>query len=360
MILAGLFVLAPGHRLAWSAEYEDSDGLVLDTSPGEPRLSLHGYADLQYGGDSSDLGGAFVQNELSVFLRATTEDERWTAFTEVEFDHIGGEVFLSDRGGNETEVEMEAGWIEFRHKDRFRLRGGKLLLPQYWQSNHYPNLTMSALAPLMSGNIFPKSVVAIQASGDWWNENERGVGYSLFLGAGAKTALQELAQDDRFVAGARLSFRMAGREKPDWIDTLDVSFSALVGENDVHDSELILGVDTQIRLGRLELLAEFAHGKIPRLDDGGLPELFPENGDTTGLYVQAAYRLSPKWHVFYRFDFVDFNSGYTTPRDEARHTAGVNFRPRANVSLKLEVFHSEPEGPRDFYDGFASSIVFNF
>lgn len=360
VLLAGIVVLGGMPCRAWAGEEEDLDALALETSGGAERLSVHGYADLQYGGDSREHGGSFIQNELSVFVRATTKDERWTAFSEIEFDRIDGKVYLTDRGGKSIEVEMETGWVEFRDSDRFRLRGGKLLLPQYWQSNHYPNLTMSTLAPLMSGNVFPKSIVALQASGDWWNSSGRGVGYALFAGGGANTALMELEQNDNMAAGGRLTFRLAGREGPAWLDTLDFSISALASENDLDQGELIVGLDSQIRVGRLEILAEFARSSLPRVDSSLRSRLDEEAGDTVGAYVQAAYRIAEKWHGFYRYDYLDFNDGLPTLRDETRHTIGANFRPRPNVSLKVELFHSEPEKPRDAYDGVAASVVFNF
>lgn len=340
-------------------ETDALDALIADSN-GPKHLTIHGYADLLVAGDSRDEGRSFVQNELSIFLRATTRDEKWTAFTEVEFDHIEGDEYLTDRGGKAFELEMETGWVEHRHSDRFRLRAGKLLLPQYWQANHYPNLTMSTLAPLMSGNVFPKYIVALQTSGDWWTANERGIGYTLFLGRSAKTALVELDQNDNLAGGGRLTFRLAGKNKPARLDTFDVSFSALASENAQNQDELILGADIQIRLSRLELLAEFAQGSLVRFDES-LRSRFPQDkGDTVGLYVQAAYRLSPKWHAYYRYDYLDLNDGSPTPRDETRHTLGANFRPRPFVSLKLEVFRSEPESPRDPYDGVSGSVVFNF
>lgn len=39
------------------------------------RLSVHGYADFQFGADSREDSGSFIQNELSLFLRAQSPDE---------------------------------------------------------------------------------------------------------------------------------------------------------------------------------------------------------------------------------------------------------------------------------------------
>ncbi|HBJ75862.1 MAG TPA: hypothetical protein DDY86_10330, partial [Syntrophaceae bacterium] len=357
---SGILLLAGACAMLGYCAMARADGGPLPEVDAPDRLSIHGYADFQYGGDSRDEGGSFIQNELSIFLRATTRDERWTVFSEIEFDRIDGDGFLTDRGGKSVELEVETAWAEYRHNDLLRLRAGKLLLPQYWQTYHYPNLTMSTLAPLMSGNVFPKSILALQASGDWWNADDRGVSYAVFAGHGGDTARVELEQNDNIAAGGRLTLRLAGSNKPAWLDTLDLSISGLAGRDDDGKGELILGLDAQIRLGRLEILSELARGSRPRHRGDLLARLQGASGDTLGFYLQAAYRVAPKWHVFYRFDHLDLNDEARSPRDESRHTFGVNFRPRPKVSLKLEVFQSDPEGGREDYAGLGGSVVFNF
>jgi hypothetical protein len=324
------------------------------------RFSVHGYADIQFGADSREDSGSFIQNEVSLFLRAQSPDERWTLFSELEFDRIDGDDFLTDRGGSSMEVEFETAWAEFRHSDRLKIRGGKLLLPQYWQTFHYPNLTMSTLAPLMSGNVFPKSINAVQVSGDRWSGDDRGVGYAVFAGHGGDTARVELEQNDGFAVGGRLTLRLAGANGPAWLDTFDFSISGLASDDSHGRDEFVLGFDTQIRAGRLEILSEFAAGTKAR-DHGDLRDrLQGASGDTLGFYLQAAWRIAPKWHLFYRYDYLDLNDEAVAERDESRHTFGVNFRPRPRISLKLEGFHSDPEGNREDYEGIAGSIVVNF
>lgn len=324
------------------------------------RLSIHGYYDFQYIDADNDVVGSFIQNELSIFLRSTTEDERWTIFGELEFERIDGNDYVVGEGDESGELEIETAWLEYRHSDRFRVRGGKLLLPQYWQTYHYPNLTLSTLAPLMVGNVFPKSIVALQAAGDWWTANERGISYALYAGNGGDGEAHEVDQNDNKAVGGRLTLRLAGKHRPAWLDTLDFSVSGNYGDNDRGQSEGILGLDTQIRVGRFELLSELARGNQPRYYATGFPFFTERSGESLGFYVQPAYRLSPEWHVFYRYDYLDLNSGAWTPLDGERHTAGVNFRPEPNISLKLEFFHGEPEGPGADYNGLAGSVVFNF
>ena len=194
-------------------------------------------------------------------------------------------------------MEIETAWLEYRHADWLRARAGKLLLPQYWQTYHYPNLTLSTLPPLMVGNVFPKSIVALQLAGDWWTRNERGISYALYVGNGGNAEHGELDTNDNKAIGGRLTLRLAGRNRPAWLDTLDVSVSGYYGDDEDGRSESILGVDTQIRIGRGAPGGTGpwhpgpAHSRIL-----GFP--WYDSGDALGYYVQPAYRLAPQWHLF--------------------------------------------------------------
>jgi len=325
----------------------------------QDRLSIHGYYDFQYIDADSEVLGSFIQNELSIFLRSTTDDERWTIFGELEFERIDGNDYLASRGSESGEIEVETAWLEYRHNDRLRIRAGKLLLPQYWQTYHYPNLTLSSVPPLMVGNVFPKSIDALQLSGDWWIANERGISYTLYGGNGGDANRFGLDRNENKALGGRLTFHLAGKNKPAWLDTLDFSLSAFLGDDDNGLGETILGADAQIRMGRVELLTELAHSNQARRTHTFFHPLHRRDGESLGFYVQPSYRLSPKWHAFYRYDYLDLDDEGWTPYDEARHTLGLNFRPQPNISLKLEFFHGEPEDQEDF-NGLASSVVFNF
>ena len=329
-------------------------------SEARDRLSLHGYYDFQYINADNEVIGSFIQNELSIFLRSTTEDERWTIFGELEFERVDGNDYVRGFEGESEDHEIETAWLEYRHADWLRVRGGKLLLPQYWQTYHYPNLTLSTLPPLMVGNVFPKSIVAVQLSGDWWSPNGWGVSYALYGGNGGEGDRRELDENENKAVGSRLTLRLAGKNRPEWLDTLDVSVSGYLGDDEYGRGESILGVDTQIRVGRAELQAEFAQGNQSRYTRRFLPWLRDDAGDALGFYVQPAYQLAPQWHLFYRFDYLDLDDKRWTAFDEQRHTLGVNYRPRPNISLKLEFFHGEPEDHGEDFNGLASSVVFNF
>ena len=142
------------------------------------------------------------------------------------------------------------------------------------------------------------------------------------------------------------------------VDTFDLSISGYTGRDENDDNENVLGSDAQIRIGAFELLSELALGDQVVDTPAGSSEPM-ERSDTHGFYIQAAYRVAPMWHLFYRFDDLQLLSG-DGEFDSDQHTLGVNFRPRPNISLKLELFHAIFDGRDESFNGLASSIVYNF
>lgn len=318
-------------------------------------ISLHGYDDFQYIATDSSVADSFVQNELAIFLRHASEDEKWTFFSELEFELSDDGSFFFEEYDDESEFEVETAWIEYHVRDGFKMRAGKHLLPQYWQTYHYPNLTLSTRPPAMVGRIFPKNIIGVQTRGDFWFPSERGLSYVAYLGNGGDTDISEIDTNENKAIGGRLTAHLASGKR---IDTFDLSVSGYSGKDENDEAEDIFGFDAQIRIGKFELLSEFAFGNqvVDAPENSGV---LMARSDTEGYYVQAAYQIAPRWHMFYRFDKLELFSG-DGDFDSEQHTLGANFRPRPNLSLKLELFHALLEGENDRFNGLATSIVYNF
>lgn len=319
------------------------------------QVSLHGYNEFQYLAANSSIVDSFVQNELAVFLRHASEDEKWTFFSELEFELFDDNSFFLGEHNDESEFEVETVWLEYHVRDELRLRAGKHLLPQYWQTYHYPNLTLSTRPPAMVGEIFPKDLIGVQARGDFWFQNERGISYVAYLGNGGDTEISEIDTNENKAIGGRLTVHLASGEH---FETFDLSMSGYTGRDENDEHEDVFGFDTQIRIGKFELLSEVAFGNqfVDAPESSGVSMA---RSDTSGFYVQAAYQVAATWHLFYRFDELELFSG-DGDLDSEQHTLGVNFRPRPYLSLKLELFHAIFEGQDDSFNGLATSVVYNF
>lgn len=321
------------------------------------RLSLNGYFDFQYIIADNNASDSFSLSELSVFLRHATEDEKWVLFSELEFEALDGDDFFFEDADQTSEFEIETAWLEYKFMDAIRARAGKLLLPQYWQTYHYPNLTLSTRAPAMVGSIFPKDIIGVQAHGDVWFEQGRGLSYAAYVGNGGDSDVSEIDRNDNKAVGGRLTLHLSSESL---FETFDVSASGYTGRDHDGDSEHVFGFDTQIRIDRFELQSEAAFGDQTVLVPVANAADMRVSSDTNGFYVQLAYRVAPKWHLFYRYDELDLLGGGPGRLDSRNHTLGMNFRPRANVSMKLEGFKTILEGDDDKFNGLATSIVYNF
>lgn len=342
---------------------------LLELAAGEQRsgllgnLSLHGYYDIQYLNADNTAVGSFVQNELSIFLRSSTEDERWIFFSEIEFELLDGDEFFYTDADRTSDLEIETAWVEYRHADYLRVRAGKHLLPQYWQTYHYPNLTLSTRAPAMVGTIFPRNIIGLELRGDIWFAGDRGLSYALYAGNGGDSEISEIDRNDNTAVGGRLTMHLA---KGGRLKTLDISVSGYNGRDHDNSSNAVFGIDTQIRIGKFEFMSEYARGNqyvripAPRTRPFPRQRLLSVKSDTEGYYAQFAYNVKSKWHTFYRFDELDLFDEGAGMFDAHQHTLGANFRPRPNISLKLELFRVLLDGDRDDFNGVASSLVYNF
>ena len=343
------------EQLQESALEQETTNAVLRSTLLD-RVHWSGYYDFEYLNRNNEGVGTFRQHHLSLFLSSATEDDRWRTFSEIEFEDAPDFSFTEQSGSGS--INIESAWLEYKQSDAFRLRMGKLLLPQYWQTYHYPNLTLSTMRPLMVGALFPETIVGLQAHGEWWWRDDRGLSYAGYVGNGRHDADIAMDANDNKSVGGRLTLHLA---RGDLLDTLDISVSGFSGRDENDNTEHVFGLDTQIRLWKLELLSEYAQGsQHGRHDLGALRRFRPSESQTEGFYVQIGYHFFPKWHAFYRYDLLNLLEGRPGPHDAEKHTFGLNYRPRSYTSLKLEGFHAQPEGWRDGYEGVATSVVFNF
>jgi len=183
--------------------------------------------------------------------------------------------------------------------------------------------------------------------------SELGVGYRLYL---ANNQIEGAERSDRRDAkswGGRVQLRLPGIGV---LRRLDIAADIYRGHVAVTEEGLlaedrVYGFETQLEVDRFMLYGEYAQGKsldIKRL----------------GYYLQPAVRLHEDWLTFYRAERVD---SPLLGRAETRHLAGVNFRPTAQIALKLEYYRAlprarffVPETERDPYNGMATSAVFFF
>jgi hypothetical protein len=233
---------------------------------------------------------------------------------------------------------MEYGWFEYRAADALVVRGGKFLLPQYWNVNHYAPVVLSTMRPLVVRNVFPTDTVGMMLHGKVF-PGATGASYSVYYANGQSTT----ATDDNpnKAVGGHVTVHLG--EAVPWFSRLDLGAS-------VHSERAaslgggfdVVGADAQVNTTRYELLFEYAHRAA--------------NPDVEGFYLQPSVRLFAEVRGFYRYDYLDDGAN-----PETRHTVGVNWRPEPNVSLKLEGSTSDFARPgRESFEEVATSVALFF
>jgi len=299
------------------------------------RAELSGYYDFEYFNSNRDGDPShFDQHHVSLFVSHTWAD--WRFFAELEWEH-GAELEDDDGTGA---VLVESAWVEYLHADWLNVRGGKLLLPQYWNVNHYPNVVLSTERPLMVKQIYPGEGTGVMFHGTTY-AGDVGASYHLYVTNGEDRVNDD--DNNGKAVGGRVTVHLSSLI--DGFRRFDLGASGYHESSPGHGGgDDIYGFDVQVNTARVELLAEFAS----ETDDG-------QNNE--GLYVQPSARVYREVRVFYRYGYAD--AGGTK---RSRHTAGVNVRPMSNVSLKLEINHNEVDdgGTTEDWQGLATSVAIFF
>jgi hypothetical protein len=302
-------------------------------------MRINGYYDFEYANDDKkDSSGEFKQHHLSLFFDKRIE--RYHLFSEVEFEY-GPDIGAT--GGNATgsgEIKAETVWLEYMFNDQLNLRAGKLLLPQYWNVNHYPSTTLSTSRPKIVRNVFPADITGVSTYGSRYFDNDWGVSYTAFVGNGeAPDPAKDDVNEDKAIGG-KLTAHIP------LFDRFDVAASNYIGRDAAHERAYLWGAETQVNIDNFEFLAEVAHNS---------------QADSFGFYLQPAYWFLPKWAGFYRLDSRDDNNKSDAANDAIRHTYGLRFQPIPAVSLKAEYYYDIPDrASLERTNGFLSSVAFFF
>ncbi len=339
------------------ARKTSKSGVLPGESPPEPAESepssrlvdLAGYFNSAYTrvplpGDPSGL----QRQTVSLFFGKTFGN--WRFHSELEYQY-GTELSPSGRpvGAASGELAVETAWLDYSHRDWLAARAGILLTPTYWSTHHYPSTTLTVRNPLIHERIFPSNVMGAMVHGSRYFE-EAGFDYSFYAGHGAGFHASGEAESGSGAVGGTMLVHLPTRR---FFKVLDTGLQFYRDRPGPGDRQQIYGFESRIEKGRFQFLGEFAHANIgPRHTNR---DFFRQ-----GYYLQPAVRLARRWHTYYRYDWLKYDSRNTTSPFADGHTAGLNFRPVPNVSLKLEWNSYRQAGGPATTAGASAALAFFF
>lgn len=294
------------------AQDEGKDALGRGVALGSSGLRIGGYIAIDWekpsGGDA-----VFTFDDLSLLVSGDL-GPRVRVFLEVEdskFWQVSGGTSRVEHHG-----DLERLYVEYLHSDTLKVRAGKFLTPVgTWNELHPDPLTWTVNRPLASFATFPTSLTGVLASGTF--EGERGeVDYDVYAQANPCLDCKTNDRETERAIGGRLRWRGArvevGVPVLHYVDRLTGEAVTLTGAHIVA------------RRGPLELRGEATIGDVkPATGEGGAEYAW---------YAQALWALTDRSFL------VAQTERARSARDERWHawTAGVLFRPRSGVSLKLD------------------------
>lgn len=266
---------------------------------------------------------AFNATVFELLLRAQLDDH-WSAFLAQAFMRASPDPFSADAGGSRTNPNFNTGggtktetviaWADYKHSDALGIRFGRFITPQgIVNIEHFPAVLLDPeqpqfLRPFGSDTIFANFTTGIDVHGTRFIGDSRLL-YNVYGGNFSENANQA-------VYGARLAYAISDSGVTVGLNYNGGERRALQGGN--FDT---VGVDLAIDRGRFLLTGEvFASN-----------ESAPAHDDRLGWYVQPAWRLTPQWTAFYRYDFLDNGFG---EGDQTENVFGITYKPRSNIHLR--------------------------
>ncbi|HJY78392.1 MAG TPA: porin [Burkholderiales bacterium] len=340
--------------------------------------TISGYGEFNYNNYKSDERPTQADLRRFVFGLHHRFDDRLTFHSEVEFEHA---VVSKD---DEGEVELEQAWLNYKFSDAVNVKGGLFLIPLgILNETHEPPTYYGVERNEVETRIIPTT----------WRE--LGVGVHGLLGAsglrydvGITTGFDSGKLDDPStgVRSAHQEGQLANAHDLSVYGALNYRRSGLLvgaglftgntGQNGATNP-LLKGVDArltmwdvhaQYKVGRLELQAVYADGKLADGDQlnaailATSAEPFAAPNRMKGAYVQAAYHLYKAdkldFAPFVRLEGIDIrqqedpaNGLFQDPANHERiTTAGFNFWVHPQVVLKADVQRYRTDSTKDRFD----------
>ncbi len=324
-------------------------------------LSLGGYGEAYY--RFKPTGGPTETDLLRVVLYMGYRfSDRIVFNSEIEFEHGS-----TERGGA---VSVEFAYLDFKLFDTLSVRVGNVLIPVGFVNEiHEPPFFFGVARPQLERSLIPAT----------WNENGiglygeyQGLRYRAYLVNGMRAVGTDRFSDSSWIRGGRqagaeaVAENVAGVAAVDYtVQGLRVGASAYFGrsgqgavvDDSVVKGDLFLGeVHAAWQYKGFWLRGIMAYGRL-----GDADRISAANGVTVGQevlggYAEAAYdvfgllmpggdqSLSP----FVRYESFDLHKSVAagSSRDPAQSrqsvTAGLHYKPIANVVLKADYQHVFP------------------
>jgi len=249
------------------------------------------------------------------------------------FDNVAGGTRFAPAFNHRNKNPQIIGWVNYQYNDLIGVRIGRMITPHgVINIQHFPAILLETeqpmfLRPFSGSTIFPNFTTGIQLHGVFDISRKLGgikyAGYVTNINGAATSLINE-----KHISGVRVAWNTMS-------NALEFGLNYSHGARDTVnlDHYSMRGVDLMFQKYNITLKAEL------------FETTETDSVNRKGYYIQPAYKINPKWYVFYRYDYLDL--GTTSSSRDRENVIGINFLPIQSIRLRLNYTHKKFGQTRD-------------
>ena len=329
------------------------------SSSSSSNTTVGGYGELHYNNLSNGAGTDKKVLDLHRFVIFVNHEfnDNIRFFSEFEIEH----AFIKDNNdgsGNTSsgEVEVEQAFVQFDIAGDSNIDAGVFLIPVgILNETHEPPTFYGVERNPVEKNIIPVT---------WW---EAGVMFSSRFDSGFSydVALTSGLDGGTSIRGGRQKTSNAkannlaatGRLKYTGVRGLELAATVQVQDDMTQDSSDNIDGATLVEAHARWNIADFTlTGLYGRWDIDGADALAAQKDIQDGAYIEASYKIHPKFGIFVRQN--EWDNGGPGDTSESQADVGFNYWPHENVVIKAD-YQAQNDIAGNF-DGFNLGIGYQF
>ncbi|MEC7838918.1 MAG: hypothetical protein VX777_02640 [Chlamydiota bacterium] len=305
---------------------------------------------------------SFNQTLLEILIQAEPI-ENWSFFTALEWQRQADINFFDPNDPTfrrfTLRVPMLIGWVNWSWKDSFQVTLGRFVTPHgIINIEQFPPVLLENnqpqfLRPFSGDTIFPNYLNGVHFHGTQYLGDKKD---SVLLWH-AYLANHTNSLPSKYYAGARLSYTFYNSSmtiggnyaygmrhfwgEPTRLGNMSVTPIESLTSNHFHMAGADLLIDTRCLLWKTEFFYTWENGYQNRL----------------GFYTQPAWKVSERWIIFYRYDWLVPGQRLTSSLE---HVIGVNYLPDPMIRTRFLYFYKEFCDTHDVAHVFQTSITVSF
>jgi hypothetical protein len=318
--------------------------------------TIGGYGELHYTDWSNGSGTDVKELDLHRFVIFVNHEfnDRIRFFSEFEIEH----AFIQDTadGSSKGEVEVEQAYVQFDLNDNTRANAGVFLIPVgIINETHEPTTFYGVERNPVEKYIIPAT---------WWEGGamlsghyDTGFSYDVALTSGLNSGVNIRDGRQKTAEATANNLAATGRVKYTGISGLELAGTVQYQDDMTQNENDDIGSATLVETHARWNIADFTlTGLYARWDIDGDGASSLQKDVQDGAYLEASYKITPKFGIFVRQDEWDNGGSGDTSKTQAN--AGFNYWPHEDVVLKAD-YQAQNDIAGDF-DGFNLGIGYQF